>query len=44
MVLTAVQTTAFFEDDDKMGLDNHTRVDSLDAEEIDTQQLNLLHR
>ena len=34
MVLTAVQATAFFEDDDKMGLDNRTRVASLDAEGI----------
>ena len=36
MVLTVAQTTALFEDDDKMGLDNRTRVDSLDAEEIST--------
>lgn len=36
MVLTAGQTTAFFEDDDKMGLNNRTRVDSLDAEGIST--------
>ena len=36
MVLTAAQTTAFFEDGDKMGLDNRTRVNSLDAERIST--------
>ena len=36
MVLTVAHTTALFEDDDKMGLDNRTRVDSLDAEEIST--------
>ena len=36
MVLTAGQTTAFFEDDDKIGLNNRTMVDSLDAEGIST--------
>ena len=36
MVLTVGQTIAFFEDVDKMGLDNRTRVDSLDAEEMFT--------
>ena len=36
MVLTVAQTIVFFEDDDKMGLDNRTRVDSLDAEGIST--------
>ena len=36
MVLTAAQTAAFFEDDDKMGFDYRMRVDSLDAEGVST--------
>ena len=34
MVLTAAQTTSFFEDVKQMGLSNRTRVDSLQAEGI----------
>ena len=36
MVLTVGQTIAYFEDDNKMGLENRTRVNSLDAEGIST--------
>ena len=36
MVLTAGQTTAFFENDDQMGLGHLTTIDSLQQEGIDS--------